>query len=556
MTLKLDKLKDRLLFLPLGGANEIGMNLNLYHYQGKWLMVDMGIGFADEYLPGIDIILPNIDFIVEHKDEVAGLVITHAHEDHLGGVPYLWQEIGCPIYATPFCAAVLREKMNNVGIKSVPVTEVNRSDRFHVGPFDVELVGITHSIPEMCGLAIRTDAGTIMHTGDWKLDPEPLVGLSSDEARLKEIGDEGVLALVCDSTNVFVEGVTGSEATARHHLVEVIKSCKERVVVTTFASNVARLESILLAAKECNRKVALIGRSLWRIIGAAQKAGYLQDAPEFIEERSVMSLPRNEVLIISTGCQGEPLAAMSKFANNEHPFVKLAPNDTAIFSSRVIPGNEKRLGWIFNKLVQNGIEVITGMDHELHVSGHPARDELKQMYELVRPAIAVPVHGEPRHLHEHARLAKEWGIGQVIQSENGMVIDLTDGKPQVAGYATAGYLAVEGSTLMPTDGAILKTRRKLKNAGVILVTAVVDEEGDPVTDPMVSAPGVLDPVQDEDLLQEIKSDVTGAIRARMKRGVKRPSETEVVDIIKAAARKVVRDALDKKPLVEVHLVAV
>lgn len=556
MTLKLDTLKDRLLFLPLGGANEIGMNLNLYHYQGKWLIVDMGIGFADDYLPGIDIILPNIDFIVEHRKDIAGMVITHAHEDHLGGVPYLWQEIGCPIYTTPFCAAVLREKMKSIGVNKMPVTEVNRGDRFPVGPFDVELVGITHSIPEMCGLAIRTSKGTVMHTGDWKLDPEPLVGLSSDEARLKEIGDEGVLAMVCDSTNVFVQGTTGSEATARHHLTEAIKSCKERVAVTTFASNVARLESILLAAQACNRKVALVGRSLWRILGAAQKAGYLQDAPEFIDERSVMSLPRNEVLLITTGCQGEPLAAMSKFANNEHPSIKLSPGDTAIFSSRVIPGNEKRLNWIFNKLVQNDIEVITGMDHELHVSGHPARDELKQMYELVRPKIAIPVHGETRHLHEHARFARSLGVGQTIEPENGMVIDITDGKPQVAGYVTSGYFAVEGNTLMPTDGMVLKTRRKLQNSGVVLVTAVLDEAGELVSEPLVSAPGALDPSQDEDLLAEIRADVTSALRERGKRGAKRPSRTETMDIIKSAARKVIRDALDKKPLVEVHLVTV
>ncbi|HER20280.1 MAG TPA: ribonuclease J, partial [Chromatiales bacterium] len=370
-----------LVFVPLGGAGEIGMNLNLYGHAGKWLMVDLGITFGDDSTPGIEIIMPDPAFIAERRDDLAGLVLTHAHEDHLGAVHWLWPQLRCPIYATPFTAAVLRRKLAEAGLeREATITEVPMSGRFEVGPFALELVTLTHSIPEPNAVVIRTGAGTVLHTGDWKLDPDPLVGPTADEKALMRAGEEGVLAMVCDSTNVLVPGTSGSEAEVRENLVELVGRMENRVAVAAFASNVARVETICRAAEAHGRRIALVGRSLKRIVEAAQETGYLTDLPPFLPEADVGYLPRDEVLLICTGSQGEPRSALSRIADDDHPDVVLEAGDTVIFSSREIPGNERSIGRLQNKLASLGIDIVTARDEFVHVSGHPARDELVQMY--------------------------------------------------------------------------------------------------------------------------------------------------------------------------------
>ncbi|HYD30156.1 MAG TPA: ribonuclease J, partial [Azospirillaceae bacterium] len=402
-------------FLPLGGAGEIGMNLNLYGHAGKWLMIDLGISFGDETMPGVDVIMPDPTFIRDRREDLAGLVLTHAHEDHLGAVQYLWPHLECPIYATPFTAAVLRAKLHERGLAGrIEIHEIPLSGRFQVGPFEVELVTVTHSIPEPNVVVIRTAAGTVVHSGDWKLDPDPVVGLTTDEKRLAEIGEEDVLALVCDSTNALVPGHSGSEAAVRDSFMQLFGRFSNRIAVTCFATNVARLESIAKAAAANERHVALVGRSLWRINEAARSNGYLKDVPLFLSEHDAGYLPRDKVVLICTGSQGEPRSALARIAGDDHPEVTLETGDTVIFSSREIPGNERAIARVQNLLVRLGVEVVTADQEFVHVSGHPARDELVSMYQWVRPQLAVPVHGEERHLNEHARIARECQVPDVV----------------------------------------------------------------------------------------------------------------------------------------------
>ena len=551
MALNLKEYHDQLLFVPLGGSNEIGMNLNLYHYQGKWLMVDLGIGFADEYLPGVDIIVPDIEFVQDIRDDLLGLVLTHAHEDHLGAVPYLWDDIGCDIYATPFTASVLKAKLAGEGMQGrVPIKEIPTGSQLKLGPFDLDLIPLTHSIPEMQALAIKTDKGVVMHTGDWKLDAEPMVGEVSDETSLKKYGDAGILAMVCDSTNVFVEGESGSEGTVRKHLKEQIAACKERVIVTTFASNIARVESIILCAQECGRKVALAGRSLHRVTGAAKDAGYLQDVDPFISDKDVANLPRDEVLILCTGGQGEERAALSRMVQGSHPTLKLASGDTVIFSTRVIPGNENRLRWLTNQLVRKEINMITDKDAPIHVSGHPARAELERMYQLVRPQIAIPVHGETQHIHEHARFAKNMQVPQVVEAFNGAVINLSGGDDvRVVEVADSGYIAIDGDSMIETNSPVIRMRRRLRDEGNITVSVVLDKDGGLLCRPQISAPGSLDADGDEALIVDLQDAVSNAIE----RLGKRAKMNALKDKIRTAIRKTITRELRKRPVIEVHI---
>ena len=554
MTFNIKDHKNDFLFVPLGGSNEIGMNLNLYHYQGKWLMVDMGIGFADDYLPGVDVVVPDIEFIVERKADLVGLILTHAHEDHLGAVPYLWQSLGCPIYATPFTTALLRHKLiaDGIPVSKVPLNEMNAGDTVTLGPFTAEMIPLTHSIPEMQAIAIKTDKGVVMHTGDWKLDDTPLVGPVTDEVTLSRYGDEGILAMVCDSTNVFVEGVSGSEDKVRDNLVKLIGTCPERVVVTTFASNIARIESIMLAAKEAGRKVVLAGRSLWRVVESARESGYLQDGTEFLSDRQAMDVPRKDVLIISTGCQGEPLAALSKMARGEHPSIRLSPGDTVIYSSRKIPGNEGRISWVHNKFVDMGIEVLTERDSHIHVSGHPAREELTRMYQLVRPKIAIPVHGEARHLHEHAKLARTLQVPETVEGNNGSVILLEEGEAKVIGTVKAGYIAIDGDTMISADSPVIRTRRKLRDDGAIFVAVALDEDNELVGLPGIGAPGSLDPDLDDDLIEAMREEVAEAV-ARLKKG---DTSKRVDEYVRQAIRRICKSDLGKKPVIDVQIIRV
>ena len=377
--------KDDFLFIPLGGCNEIGINVNLYHYKGKYLIVDCGSGFADDYLPGVDMLVADMSFIAKYKKDIVGLVLTHAHEDHLGGIQYLWNELECPIYATTFTANFLKIKLSEYGLtKKVKMHEIKPGGTINLDPFSIDMVPLTHSAPEMQALVIKTDKGNIFHTGDWKFDHDPLVGEAADQSLIKKYGDEGILALVCDSTNVFSNGSSGSEGDLRESLVKIIAGCKKMIVATTFASNLARLDTLIHCGVAAGRKIVLSGRSMHRMLAAAQSSGYLQNIPGILDERDVANHRREDLLIIATGCQGEPMASTSKMAEGTHQNIKLARGDTVIFSSKIIPGNESNIYRMFNTFVRVGVEVITERDHFVHVSGHPAVDELKTMYDLVR----------------------------------------------------------------------------------------------------------------------------------------------------------------------------
>lgn len=553
MTFDFSKYHDELLFVPLGGSNEIGMNLNLYAHKGKWLMVDCGIGFAGDHLPGVEIVVPDISFLSKIKNNLLGLVVTHAHEDHLGAVPYLWDEIGCPIYATPFTAAFLAHKLSEMGPGQRPkIHELRPGGQCEIGPFSIDLIDLTHSIPEMQAVAIKTSKGVVMHTGDWKFDAEPLVGPVSDYDALKTYGDGKVLAMVCDSTNVFVEGESGSEGEVRKHLTEVIKSCQQRVLVTTFASNLARVMTIIAAAQEAGRVIGLAGRSLWRMVETAKETGYMPADMEFVSEREIMNIPRQDLLVICTGCQGEPRAALPRIARGEHPNVRLSPADTVIFSSRKIPGNEAKINWMLNRLVEKKVEVITDRNFFIHVSGHPARAELTRMYELVRPQIAVPTHGEARHLHEHAKLAKSLGVSEAVEARNGAVIWLEPGEASVIGEVESGYIAIDGNTMIPAGGEIIRMRRKLRDDGAVMASFAVDKKGVLASKVHISAPGVLDPKEDQDLLASWTAEVERILRDSPPRG----GDGAIKETVQGALRKLIKNDLDKRPVVEVQVVRV
>lgn len=553
MTFDFAPYRDRLLFVPLGGSNEIGMNLNLYATEGKWIMIDCGIGFAHEYLPGVEVVVPDIDFIAERKKDLLGMVLTHAHEDHIGAVPYLWRDLECPIYATPFTASLLKHKFNEMGPGKKPqINEIAPGGSFALGPFGLEFISVTHSIPEMQAVAIRTKAGIVMHTGDWKFDENPMVGPASDYERLKKYGDGSVDAIVCDSTNVYVEGEAGSEEDVRKGLTKMIRGCKKRVVVTTFASNIARLETILLAAHEAGRVVALAGRSIKRMVDAAHDAGYLTKENEFLSDREIMNVPREDALIISTGGQGEPRAALTRMARGDHPALQLHPGDSVIFSSRKIPGNETRVNWMLNQLTRRGIEILTDRDGFIHVSGHPARGELKRMYELVRPKIAVPTHGEARHLHEHAKFARALGVKETVEAMNGAVVLLEAGDAHIVGNVKSGYIAVDGLSLVPSDGNVIRTRRKLRDDGAVFVSVAVADGGGLAAPVSLSAPGVLAKEDDADLLDDIRTEIQNALEAAKAR----TSDEQFRELTHNAARRAFKRELDKKPVIEVHVARV
>lgn len=542
---------DALYFLPLGGTGEIGMNLNLYGHKGAWLMVDLGITFADERLPGVDVLMPDPSFIEDRRDDLAGLVLTHAHEDHIGAVPYIWPLLRCPVYATRFTAALLRRKLAEFGLlDEVPLTEVPLSGNFSVGPFDIELITLTHSIPEPNAVVIRTEAGSVLHTGDWKLDPEPLVGDNYDETRLKALADEDVLAMVGDSTNAMVNGVAGSEAEVRNRLRDVISGLTQRVAVACFASNVARLETVIRVAEETGRRVCLLGRSMHRIVECARESGYLQGHQPFVSEDEIDYLPRNEVLLLCTGSQGEPRAALWRIARGDHPSVGLDKGDAVVFSSRVIPGNETKIFELQNALVEAGVDIID--DRSIHVSGHPGRDELIQMYQWVRPQIAVPVHGERRHLAAHAQIAKECQIPQQIVGRNGAMIQLAPGEAKIIDQVPSGRLAYEGRRLVPVNSPVIKGRQKLVFNGAAAITLVLDEHGKLDGEPEISTIGLFEPDEPTDDLEEIEIAVRDAVGRLGKRD--RRDDAAVEEAAQQALRRTVNRLLGKKPVTMVHVI--
>ena len=544
---------DELALLALGGIGEIGMNLTLYGYGGRWLMIDCGITFADDTVPGVDVIMPDPRFIAERADTLDGLVCTHAHEDHIGAIPYLWRRFGCPVYATPFTAAVLRQKLIEAGLEhDVPIHEVPLSGRFSVGQFELELITLTHSIPEPNAVVLRTPFGTVLHTGDWKFDADPLVGLTADQAALQRLGDEGVLAMICDSTNVLRPGEAGSESDVRRALIDLVGRCKERVAVACFASNVARLASIAAAAAANDRHAALVGRSLWRMDHAARETGYLENVPPFLTDEEAAFLPRDKVVLICTGSQGEPRSALSRIADDEHPQIVLEAGDTVIFSSRIIPGNERSIGRLHNKLADLGVEVLTEHDHFVHVSGHPAQDELTRMYELVKPRLAVPVHGEARHLLAHARLAEACGVPQAIVTRDGEVVKLAPGAPAVIGEVETGRLVVDGKTLLPLGGEALKNRQRMTWNGAALATVVVDAEGRLKAPPQVSVQG----------LAEDAAAVAAALQGAVQQAVadlparERRDDAALREAVRLAIRRALKVSSGKRPVTEIHVVRI
>ncbi|ASY45482.1 MAG: ribonuclease J [Pseudomonadota bacterium] len=542
------KPKDELLFLALGGSGEIGMNVNLYGCQGKWVMVDLGMTFGDPNYPGIELVLPDLSFIEERRKDLLGIVLTHGHEDHIGAIPYLAADLGVPLYATPFTAGLIRLKLEEEGLtKEVKLHVIPNEGSFELGPFGFRYMPLAHSIPEGNALVIDTPYGRIFHTGDWKLDDQPLLGVPSTPEQLTAVGDQGVLALVCDSTNVFNDKASGSEGDVREGLMQAIEGARGRVLVTTFASNAARVQTLGEVATAMGRKVCVAGRSLDRIIGMAKASGYLKDFPPTVDWDDAMKLPRDEVMIIATGGQGEARAALARIAFDSHP-IKLTDGDLVVFSSKQIPGNEIAIGRIQNALAAKNIVMVTDRQAEVHVSGHPGRPELEAMYRWIRPEILLPVHGERRHMAEQARLGLATGIPNAVVQSNGDLLRLAPGAPAIIGREEVGRLVLDGDVILPAEGATMNERRKLGLHGQISVAVALDAKGRLIGRPTLRTQGV--PVEEDkaDFLAEAADDAADVI-------AKGSHEEEAVrERIRLAVRRAATRWTGKKPIVDVLLI--
>jgi ribonuclease J len=544
---------EELVFLPLGGSGEIGMNFNAYGFgppdARKWIVVDCGVMFGREAsVPGIDLIMPDIRFLAEQRKDVLAIVLTHAHEDHIGAIAHLWPQLRCPLYATPFTVRLIEHKLIEAGLDGrAKLNVVPLSAKLTLGPFAIEFISITHSIPEPNALSIRTRLGTIVHTGDWKIDPEPLIGETTNDAALRALGDEGVLALVCDSTNALVAGHSGSEADVRKNLIELIGTLKGRVAVTAFASNVARLQTVGEAARQTKRALVLVGRSMHRIVGAARETGYLKDFPATMDEADAAHLPPRKVLYLCTGSQGEPRSALARIAAGEHQNVSLGPGDAVIFSSRIIPGNELSIFEMQNRLSALGVQMLTEQDHFVHVSGHPCQEELSQMYRWVRPRIAVPVHGERRHQEEHARLARSLQVPEAIVPENGQMIRLAPGRAEIIDETPSGRMHLDGRVLVAEGEGHARVRRAMAFAGLIAVTLVLDRKGRVAAEPSLMFEGVPEPIH---------APVRDAVEETLRRQGKKADEAALRENVRRSARRAAADAWGKKPIVRVEIVEI
>ena len=543
---------DELVLLPLGGAGEIGMNFNAYGFgppdERRWIVVDCGVLFGRETTsPGVDVIMADIRFLAERRENVLAIVLTHAHEDHIGAIAHLWPLLRCPLYATPFTARLIEGKLEEAGLSArVHVNSVPLGGHIEIGPFAIDFISITHSIPEPNALAIKTPLGVVVHTGDWKIDPEPMLGEATDENALKKLGDEGVLATVCDSTNALVAGISGSEARVRQSLTDLIGTLKGRVAVTAFASNVARLDTVAKAARVHGRQVALVGRAMHKMVAAARATGYLADFPAPLDEAEAAQLPPRRVLYLCTGSQGEPRAALPRVAAGDHPNVSLGAGDAVIFSSRIIPGNELAIFELHNKLAALGVEVLTELDHFVHVSGHPCRDELAEMYRWTRPQIAVPVHGELRHMSEHARLARSLQVPQAVVVQNGHMLRLAPGRAEIVDEVPSGRIHLDGKVLIEEGAGLARARRALAHAGLIAITLVLDQKGRVVADPSVIIDGIPEPVH---------APIRAAAEEAVKRhNPKRGDEEKLRENVRRAARRAAADAWGKKPVTRVEVV--
>jgi ribonuclease J len=541
-------LEEGLVFVPLGGAGEIGMNLNLYGYNDQWIMVDLGVTFKDEC--GIQVVAPDPKFIEENKDNLQALILTHAHEDHVGAIPYLWSRLRCPIYATPFTMEIVKNKLSEAGLLGqAELHTVPLGGKIELGDFKVEYVHLTHSIPEPNGLLIETPLGRIFHTGDWKIDPHPVVGREMDIPALKKIGDMGVLAMVCDSTNVFEEGNAGSEQDVRDALIELVKKQKNRVVITCFASNVARLDSCVAAAKESGRFVVFVGRSMETMIDAATVTKYFTHIPHRISIEKAAELPRDQVLYVCTGSQGETRAALKRIASNSYPNIRLDKGDSVIFSSRKIPGNESKITDVKNDLVRNGVAILNHKESLVHVSGHPCRDDLRMMYDWIRPKISVPIHGEYQHLMEHGRLAKEeCGVSKVIIPQNGSFVVLGPHEPQIVERVHSGYLGYDGHDMIDMDGSIIRDRQKLSVGGIVLASLNWDSKTKAILDVQVSSRGVVEVGQDAVGFEQILAEkIYDSLRKSSK-----SSHHQVEEEVRLFIRRHISRLRGIKPMIIIH----
>ena len=554
------KNNNELIFCPLGGSGEIGMNMNLYGYGEKnnhqWIIIDIGVGFVDDSVPGVDLMVPDPDFILQRKDDLLGILLTHAHEDHIGAIALLWPSLECPIYATPFTATLIKEKFRekkiNIG-SHLKIIELNGNVK--IGPFDINYVTLTHSILEPNALQIKTPHGTLLHTGDWKCDTDPLIGKQMDEIKLKEIGKQGVLAMICDSTNIFTEGRSGSEKDVRESMLTVFENIKKKIVVTTFASNVARMETVFKCAEKVGRHLSLVGRSMHRIYNTARECGYLQNIKLPLDPRDAKKIPRDKIVYLCTGSQGEPLGAMNRIVNQEHPDVYLDEGDTVIFSSRIIPGNEKKLFKIHNQLVKNNINVISEENAFIHVSGHPGRDEMRDMYDWIKPKISIPVHGEHRHMKEHYDFATSLGVPQPMLIENGDMIRIAPGEPKIIDKVHSGKLYVDGNRVIDDQSRFLKDRKNIAHNGLMDVTLIISKKGNLDRNPIINIRGL--PLNDDELdecFYEMEDEILKTSKAYSLNNKKH--EKNLIDALKSNLKKIIYSKTRKRPYTNIILIRV
>ena len=548
--------KDELIFCPLGGSGEIGANMNLYAYgptdEQKWIIVDMGVTFADDSIPGIDLIYPDPGFILDKKDDLLGIVLTHAHEDHIGAVVHIWPKLKCKIYATPFTSVLIQEKFKEKKIDiSNHLKIVQLNGKINLGPFNIEFVTLTHSILEPNGLCITTPSGVVLHTGDWKIDPNPLIGGNIDQKKLKEIGDKGVSAMICDSTNVFSEGRAGSEGDVRESMLRIMETKSKKIIVTSFASNVARMETIFYCAKKTSRNICLVGRSMHKIYKAAKKCGYMQNLIEPLETRDAKKMPREKIIYLCTGTQGEPMGAMNRIVNGTHPDVYLEQGDTVIFSSKIIPGNEKKLYQLHNLITKADVEIITEENAFVHVSGHPNRDDLKDMYSWVKPNCIIPVHGEHRHMKEHAIFAKKMQIPQALLIENGDIVKILPGKnPKIVDKAPSGRMYLDGSIGVTSDSQSIKERKNLSLNGYLEVTLIVANNGK-IKKPIISFKGIPESDENEPFIFDMEDEIFNICRTFSIES--KNQEKNLVETIKHNCRRIVKDKTGKKPFTNINI---
>ena len=547
---------DELIFCPLGGSGEIGMNMNLYAYGNeenkKWIIVDMGVTFADDSIPGIDLIFPDPGFILDKKNDLLGIVLTHAHEDHIGAIAHIWPKLNCNMYATPFTAALIEEKFKE---KKIDVSSylkiVPLNSKIKLGKFEIDFVTLTHSILEPNGLSITTPLGTVLHTGDWKVDPNPLIGGNIDEKKLKEIGKKGVTSMICDSTNIFSPGRAGSELEVRDSLLKIIELKSQKILITSFASNVARMESIFYCAKKTDRSICLVGRSMHRIYKAARKCGYLKDVIEPLEPKEAKKIAKNKILYLATGSQGEPMGAMNRIINGTHPDVFIESGDCVIFSSKMIPGNEKKLYSLQNKIVKENIDLITEENAFVHVSGHPNREDLKDMYNWVKPKCIIPVHGEHRHMIEHVAFAKEMQVPKTLQIENGDVIKLLPGKsPQIVDKAPSGRVYLDGSLGVESDSQSIKERKNISINGYLEITLIVLNNGK-IKKPVISFKGIPETGENENFIFDMEDEILNICRTFSIEN--KNQEKNLIETIKQNCRKIIKEKTGKKPFTNINI---